>query len=233
MSTPKLPSFYLSLSQVRDSGLLTPERLSQIEEQIEDRLSMPYDDKGHPIGSARLADLSPYGRFLFVRMDHEVDEGEWAYAKRQILCAVLTEEERKLLNANAFRATSRAREDAQFAAAKKVHETEWSSWVSYGDQCYPSTEDLHEHLLCNDTPPEDYPTYCWGTRKQQVIGGLDVERVVEHSIEARGWEDMDLDDLNGVPELRAALEAFEEANTSVVSYTEDRSIAVLLERPTD
>jgi hypothetical protein len=230
-TTPKLPSFYLSLQQVRDSGLLSPERLAEIGAEIDRRLTTPVDGAGKPILTARLADLSPYGGWLYLRMDHETGDEEWAYAKRQIMTALLTEDERKLLNDNAFTAQRAANEVRAFDRAQKVTEEEWDGWVCYGDDYFPSVEDLHDHLDCEGVAREDYPTYCWATRKQQVIQGLDVEGVVDHCLDAWGWEDCEVSDLKGVPELRAALEAFEKANTDVVSYQEDRSIAVLLKVP--
>jgi hypothetical protein len=230
-TTLKIPCFYLSLQQVRDSGLLSAERLAEIDAEISRRLTNVFDSEGRVILNTRCADLSPYGRFLYPKMDHETGAEEWAYAKGQIMTALLTEDERKLLNDNAFTAQRATNEARAFDRAQKVAEEEWDGWVCYGDDYFPSVEDLHDRLACDGVAREDYPTYCWATRKQRVIQGLDAESVVEHCLDAWGWEDMDLFDLNGIPQLRAALEAFEKANADVVSYHEDRSIAVLLKVP--
>ncbi len=86
-------------------------------------------------------------------------------------------------------------------------------------------DDLCDHL---ESAGEEWPEYVWAAKPTTVIQGLDVASVVEHRIEAHGWEDMDDNDLNGVAELQAALDKFEEANATVKSYWPDYTTAILL-----
>ena len=230
-SSPPLPSFYLSLQQVRESQLLSPERMIELEAEIDRRLTKPRNAWGKVIETARLADLSPYGEWLYPRMDHEKDE-PWGYAKKQILCAILTEEEREVLKKHAFDASCVARDKAKFAKAKHVPESEWGEGVFHGDTYYSSVEDFREYWEDNQDPEEPYPEYLWAARRQVVIQGLDVVNVVEGCIDAWGYEDMGVGDLSGVEELQAALDAFTKTNEDMVSYVEDTSIAIILEQPT-
>lgn len=230
-SSSPLPSFYLSLQQVRESELLSPERMAELEAEIERRLTKPRNAWGKVIETARLADLSPYGEWLYPQMEHEMGE-PWRYVKNQILRAILTEEEREVLKKHAFVASCAARDQARFAKAKHVPEVEWKEGVYYGDTYYPSIEEFKEYWESNGDPDCPYPEYLWAARRQVVIQSLYVSDVVESQIDAWGWEGMEVKDLNGVNELRAALNAFVEANKDVVSYIEDTSIAIILEQPT-
>ena len=245
-STPPLPSFYLSLQQVRESELLSPARMAELEAEIEKRLTKPCNEvSGKVIESARLADLSPYGEWLYPRMDHEKDE-PWRYVKNQILRAILTEDERKLLNDDAFTASCAARDRIRFGKAKHIPEGEWGDGVYHGDTYYPSIEEFKDKWVSDNSDWDDvsktfivskeaeYPEYLWAARRQVVIQGLDVDGVVENCLDQGGWDDMGMGDLSGVDELQAALDVFTKANEDVVSYVEDTSIAITLEkRPLD
>lgn len=223
---PKLPSFYLSFDQVKASGLLHPDRLSELERQIEERLSIPQTPQGKPITTARLADLSPYGLFIYPRVD---SDGDWDYAKRQILAAILTEEERTLLDADAFVAARRRRKEECFAKAEHILEKDWHGGVFKGDNYYSSTEELHDYLAENLAPEDDYPTYCWAAKARRVIPEhLEVADLMQHLIEQNGWQDMETKDLRGVERLQGELDAFVDANSKVLSYWEDTSKAILL-----
>ena len=237
MSEPKLPSFYLYLSQVRESGLLSEARLSEIDAEIARRLTTPFDGNGRPILTARLADLSPYGSWLYPRMDHEpAGNEEWAYAKRQILAAILTDAERELLSKHASSAFSNRQEERQFEAAKKVPESEWGGGVFYGDDFYDSTDDLHERLASDEVELEDYPAFCWAAEPHRVIPDLEAEDLLSHIVEDRGWDEMSVDELEGVGELDAAIAKFVDQNRLIVSFRPDYKTAVVLEKhedPTD
>ena len=146
MSTPsadKRPAFYLSFEQVRDSGLLSPERLAELTAEIDRRLTTPFDSKGNPIETARLADLSPYPSYLYLRADRN-PEDPWGYPRREILSVILTDEERELLNTHAFDAQRVRREIELFNKARKVPEGEWGDGVFHGDDYYSSTDDLYD-----------------------------------------------------------------------------------------
>ena len=230
-SLPKQPHFYLSLDQVRESGLLSPERMAAVEAEIERRISIPRDEQGRPIETARLADLSPWPRYLYPRMDHDPN---WLYIRREIMAVVLTEQEREFLDKHALSAASARRNEAAFEKARKVLASEWDGWVTDGDNYWESVEaymDANADRLLDDGEPYTHK-HLWAAKPRQVIVGRDVTDVFESQMCDRGWDDMDVDDLNGVAELQKALDAFVEANRSVISYSVDYGVAVMLDAET-
>lgn len=230
----KLPPFYLSLKQVEDSGLLSQARLANLRGQIEGRLLMPQDPNGQPITSARLADLSPYGRWLYTSSPGHDDP--WHYARQQILCAILTDAERKLLKDAAYSAAEARHEAERFAKASHVSAECWKGGVCDGDRYYGSVWEYVDELewskeedgegWWNDNG--DMVSYVWAARSEPVIHSRDVADVFESQLCDNGWEDMDSGDLNGVPELQAAIEVFVEANATVTASHIDYSTAVIL-----
>lgn len=231
--TAPLPSFYLSLDQVRESQLLTPERMAAVEAEIESRISMPQDTEGRPIETARLADMSPWPRLLFARLDHE---HHWEYMHRHLLAVVLTEEERKLLDRHALSAASSRRDKERFAKATKVSAADWKGWVTDGDDYYESVDDYVDrwisgmgYSLPTELTVDDFPKYLWTAKPEQIIQATDVADVFENQMEDRGWEDCSVDDLEGVADLQAALDRFVAANAAIISHRMDYSTAILLD----
>jgi len=228
--TPKRPSFYLSVAQVRESGLLTPERWAELEAEMERRLSLPRDSEGRSITSHILADLSPYGRYLYPHMDHEPN---WGYPKKEILSVILTDQERAFLEKHALGAQSARRDAQRLEKADKILWSLWDGWVTDDDRYWESVGEYLDEVSEGDDPLTDdnaQVAYLWAARPQVVIHDLDASDVVEHLVCDRGWEDMGIDDLNGVKELQSALDAFVKANETVVSYTPDYTKAIILPR---
>lgn len=219
------PRFYLSLDQVRESQLLTPARLAAVEAEIESRISIPQDPQGRPIENARLADHSPWPRMLYPRMDHE---SNWDYMRRELLAVVLTEGERQVLDRHALSAAQGKREIAAFAKATKIKDLDYEGGVYWGDTYYPSIDEFYDNTI-DDVDKGCPPEYVWAARPQQVITSrMNVADITENEICDRGWEEMSVDDLEGVTELQAALDVFVAANAAIVSYQPDHKTAVLL-----
>lgn len=228
----KLPPFYLNLQQVTDSGLLSPDRLQDLRGQIEGRLSIPQDTSGVPITNARLADLSPYGRWLYTSTPGHDDP--WYYARQQVLAAILTEPERKLLKDAAYGAAEARREAERFAKASYVPAAHWKGGVCDGDRYWDSVGaylDDKDDELEDDPDTAALPAYVWAARSEPVIQSRDVADVFESQLCDRGYEDMTTDDLEGVATLQAALDAFVEANAAVTADHIDYSTAVILPIP--
>lgn len=227
--TQTKPIFYLSLDQVRDSGLLSPERMAEIEAEIERRISVPLTVDGQRIETARVADLSPWPRLLYTRMDHDPN---WMYIRREILAVVLTPEEREFLDKHALSAVAKARDAKRFAEATKVKDVDWLGGVFFGDDYFASIDELYdkwaELVRYDEMGFNDHPAYVWAAREQRVIHELTVADVYENHIDDWGWEDMGAEDLDGVAELQAALDAFAKANEKIVSYVPDYRTAVLI-----
>lgn len=115
----------------------------------------------------------------------------------------------------------------RFEKAEKL--TAWDGWVysdGYGHQdgYFSSLDDFMEFVLEEGI---EAPAYVWAC-KSEAFAYADVDHILEN-IEQNGYEDFDADTLDGIPELKAALEAFTEANKGVLSYTPDYSQCVLIQ----
>lgn len=227
------PSCTYSLDQVRDSGLFSSARMEAIATEIDSRISTVHDSAGRVICASRIARFADGSAFVYPKMDHEDD---WCYLKRQLLADILTPEELKMVNDHCHAGWNAAAEAKRFEKAEKLDS--WDGWVTDGDHYWDSVEtyldergDELDDLIADGTMADmtHLPAYLWVATPQQVIPDhLDVADVTEHYVCDRGWEDCGVDDLNGVKELQAALDAFVKANETVVSYTMDQSRVVLL-----
>lgn len=229
MTPTNPPQLYPDLDAIRDSGLLSPERLAEVTAAVEARISVPQDTTGRPIESARLADMSPWPRLLYTRMDHE---SNWEYMRRSLLAVVLTAEELELVNKHTHRYSDQARDQKRFEAATKVAAADWNGWVCDGDSYYPSVDELVAHwkdvVERGEMGYNDHPKYVWAARPAQIIQAFDVADAIENQIDDRGYEDMSILDLNGVSEFQAAIDAFVKANENEVSYQMDRRTAITI-----
>lgn len=210
---------YSSEEQVRESGLLTPERMAEVTAQIDARIEPCFDRAGNQLKEAFIAEC-PEGRMLFARVD---SDGQREYLRRSVMAGVLTDAELELIDKHGSAARSQRKSEDAFAKAKKVEA--WDGGAFLGDDYFASMDELCDRLASDGG---DWPQYVWAAKPQTVIGQLDVSDVVESQICDRGWEDMDTNDLRGVAELQAALDKFREANASVQSYWPDYSTAILL-----
>lgn len=207
-------------TQVRESGLLSPERMAEVSAAIDARISPCFDAQGIEIPKAKLADCGPTkGRMLFMRFHHDPD---MEYMRRDIMAGVLTDAELEMINERCLSERSAAKEAEQFEKAEKVEA--WDGGVFFGDTYFSSVDEL-----C-DTFEQDgeWAEYAWTATPETVFTGLDVAGVVEDAISNHGWEDMDVNDFHGVSELQAALDKFTEANAAVHSYRPNYKKAVLL-----
>lgn len=221
MSKTKPDYCHYNETQVRESGLLSPERMAEVSAAIDARISPCFDAQGVEIPKAKIADCGPKkGRLLFMRFDHDQD---MEYMRRDIMAAILTDEELELINDRCLSESSAAKEAEQFAKAEKVEA--WDGGVFYGDDYFASMDELCDRL--NDDN-DDWPKYVWAAEPETVFTGCSVADVVEDSISNSGWEDMEVDDFKGVAELQAALDKFTEANAGVHAFHPNYKKAVLL-----
>ncbi len=243
----KRPTLYYNLDQIIDSGLLFESRLAELNAEIDARIGLPRTESGLVIATSRVVDLRPVGATeprLFIYPRVETGDYQDAYMRREILNVLLTDEEAFRIHDYCSSASSARREERLFGEAKKVLASEWDGWVVFGDDFHQSVEefmddwvsdhqDWDDEKKCFVMDPEvlaGRPTFVWAARPQVVIPKrLDVADVTEHYVTDRGWESMDIDDLEGVKELQLALDAFVEVNKGVVSYQEDNKVAILLD----
>ena len=112
-----------------------------------------------------------------------------------------------------------------FEKAEKL--TAWDGWVyceGVNDDYFESVDDLLER--CDDEGI-DRPKYVWACKADHFVNA-DIEDITSR-LEDTAYEDFDFADLAGLSELKAALEAFNEANKDKVSYTPDYTKAVLIQ----
>lgn len=207
-------------SQIQESGLLSPERMAEVTAGITARISPCFDSEGKELQGSKIADLGEEGRILFARCE---DASAVEYMRRTILPAVLTESELDLVNEDCINARETEKSALAYSKAEKVES--WDGGAFLGDQFFSSMDDLCDHLECTG---EEWPEYVWAAYSEPVIRPIDVSEVVENEISDRGWEDMDMNDLNGVSDLQAALDKFVQANATVLAYHPDYSKAVLM-----
>jgi hypothetical protein len=212
---------HYSEEQVRESGLLSPERMAEVSATIDTRISLCYDSMGSVIPGAKLADCGPKkGRLLFARFDYATAE---EYMRREVMFGVLTDAELTLINDQCMSAQSAAREAERFAKAEKVDA--WDGGAFLGDDYFVDMDELCDRIVSDG---DEWPEYVWASKPTTVFTGASVADVVESAIADSGWEDMDEHDFNGTAELQAALDKFTEANKSVVAYYPDYSKAILM-----
>jgi len=206
--------------QIKESGLLSPERVAEVSAALDARIVPCCLPDGTPLKNAFVADHGEEGRFVYARCD---SANTVEYMRRSCLPAVLTPAELELINETCLDAREVTQNKERFAKAKKVEAWDGGAWL--GDRYFSTMDELCDHL---ESEGEEWPEYVWAACPTTVISTLDVADVVENHISDRGWEDMETSDLNGVAELQAALDAFIKANEGVVSYLPDFKTAILL-----
>jgi len=124
-----------------------------------------------------------------------------------------------------------AREAALFEAAEKV--TTWDGWIyveglGYRDGFFESVDDLLDFV--GEGEEDQMPEYAW-TCDSYPFAQVSIEEIKER-IEDSGeaYEDFDANDLDGLKELEAALDAFNKANEDVVSWTPNLKRALVLKK---
>lgn len=226
MSKPYLNSDW---DYFKASNLLSAERCAEIDREVEKR-TKPLITSGGTVVENGYTLTFPDGKsFLYLVSNYTTIQ----HHQKDLIAALLTPEELTLLN---DRASSERRADKEahlLETATKVSDLDWKDGVWWGDDFYPSVEEALDDVVTNVGDANgEIPTYFWAAKSRVVIPSLDVSNVVENWIEDRGWEDMEIDDLDGVEELQVALDKFVEQNKGVVSFELDHNIVVVLSEKT-
>ncbi len=120
------------------------------------------------------------------------------------------------------------KEADRFEKAEK--KTAWDGWVYLDgtgrDGYSESIEDFWENWENDADESAEKPKYVWACKKNH-FAVADVSDITER-IADNGYEDFDVDTLDGLDELKAAIEKFNDANKEVVSYEPDYGVAILL-----
>lgn len=208
-----------NLEQIKFSGLLSAERLAEIESEIKARISPCFDAKGVPVKGAAIADCGPERRLIFTGLP---EASAVQFMERCVLAAVLSEAELTLINDRCLAANRTAEDFRRFDKAQKLQT--WDAGIFFNETYHSSMEDFLKSLHGRTAWPE----FVWAAESRTVIAGLTVDDVVESCLADRGWDDMTTSDLEGVSELATALAQFTIANAAVVSYWPDYTKAILL-----
>jgi len=122
-----------------------------------------------------------------------------------------------------------AKEADRFEKAAKIPDTEYDGWVYLKGDFFDCVESLVEHLESqhDGEDPCSLPLYCWACTSEKVIDGSSLMHRLLDGIEA--WDEFDpTKDLDGIPALQIALEAFAEINKEVVTYNPDFTRAITI-----
>jgi hypothetical protein len=108
------------------------------------------------------------------------------------------------------------KEREQFEKSEKL--TEWDGWIyseglGHRDGYFEDVADLLEYCEEEEIDP---PSYVWVCDKIHFVNAS-IDTILDHIFD-QAYEDFDLDDLDGVDELKAAIEKFNSANFDKVSY---------------
>lgn len=219
------PYLQTDWNTVKESGLLSSERIAFLENEVT-RRTRPLVVDGKDISTARLMDYPD--KTVVITVESQGGYSPVEYHQRSLIAALLTADELKLINDEATRAWSEHKEAADYEKATKISDLEHNGGVWWGDDYFSDLDELYDRLVSDCDNPEDIPEYVWAAAPTEVIPAIGVDDVVEHYLCDRGWEDMSTDDLEGVTELQAALDRFTEANQGVVSYHPDHKTAVVI-----
>ncbi len=116
------------------------------------------------------------------------------------------------------------REFERYSKAVTIKESEYDGdHIFHGDKYYDSIEDILDDLADDEEASE----YVWAC-KDIGVKKAHLEWLTENIMEGL-WEDADESDLNGVPELEAAIEVFNKANETIRVWEVDYKTAVLVE----
>ncbi len=122
-----------------------------------------------------------------------------------------------------------AREKDRFDKAEKL--TQWDGWVfsdghGYNNGYAESVEEVLETL----ENVEDIPDYVWTADAVQFVQVSidDIKQGIEDSEQA--YEDFDANNLDGLPELKKAIDAFNNANAGKIAYHVNYKRALLVDK---
>lgn len=115
------------------------------------------------------------------------------------------------------------RERDRFEKATKIAAAEYKGDKIFADDEY--YDEIEDYLDAFEQSQE--PEYVWAC-KNIGVPLASTESLYENLLEGM-WEDADVNDLNGIDELEAAVKAFNEANRAIRVYEPDYDVAILVE----
>jgi hypothetical protein len=130
-----------------------------------------------------------------------------------------------------FKERERAKEAENFEKAEKIAAKGYEGFVfcdgaSHNDGYFESVEDFIDWAEDEYEDPSQCPVYVWACNSHPPRR-VDLSDITSNLLDDM-WEDADEYDLNGIPELQAAIDAFNEANKTILIYETDYTRAVML-----
>jgi hypothetical protein len=157
------------------------------------------------------------------------DEAEWCHGERLCACGKKVTQgyfQRTCSECESkeWRDKQTAKEAERFEKAKKIKASEYTGdHVYLGDSYYDSVEEAIDEFLEGQEPE-----YVWACT-DHGIQKASLEDLTQNIVENM-WEDADTNDLNGLEELQAAIDAFNKANESIQMWEPDFTTAILVEK---
>jgi len=124
-------------------------------------------------------------------------------------------------------------EKARFEKAKHLKPEEYTGWIysdglGWSEGYFECIDDLIDYCKEEDA---DIPEYVWATNEVH-FAQASIDDLLSN-IHDRAYEDFETESLHGLPELKKAIETFNEANKYVVSYEVDYSRAIMIAKEID
>ena len=225
------PSLYYSFEYILESGLLSPERIEEISRELKKRIQPVILQDGTTVPNARI--ITIYGGERVFVPDVSGDF-VFRYTERRVIEGILTDEELQIISKHCSQVRWRNLEKKNFEMAVKIKESDWKGGIFWGDSYYDSITDFHDMVGDDElleSAEDDMPIYLWAAKEKKVVcDSLDIcNNFLEHIIEDLGWEDMSIDDLDGVEALKNAFEAFKKENEDKKTFEIDYSTAIVLD----
>lgn len=207
-----------NLQEIRESGLLSAERMAEIDAGLASAIVPARLADGAELTSHRAVRINGSAELFHIKYPSSED-----YMIRHVLSRLLTEKEIDALNRHCFDEQHKHRNAERFSKAVKIPAADYHGYVNYGDQYYATVEEL---LEAHPLETIDGPVFA--CTPLQVIPDRHVADLLEDDIANNGYEDMGLDDLEGLDALNVAYAAFVKANEGVVSQRPDYTRAIIL-----
>lgn len=221
LSEPSLPRDWPSAKR---SGLLTPERIAEIEAQVAAHTEPLVTKSGKAIENAYILSFPDGTNWVYWVSDH----AKLDYHQRDLIAALLTADELAAIKADSGRAYESAREAARFEKATKIPDTEYSGPCFWGDEHYWGIDEAIEAIVDNGGDDGEVPAFLWAAKDELMIPALDANDLLERYTR----ECDDEIDLEGMIALQLALDDFVAVNRGFKTYDIDYSRAIVLSSET-
>ncbi len=124
------------------------------------------------------------------------------------------------------------KECERFELAEKIPAAQYAGWVfceGYGNNGFSSSvEEFLDTFEACKSEGDEQPEYVWACEEDHFVCA-DISDVTG-AMEGTAYDDFDFNDLNGLPELKTALEAFNSANQDKITYSPNYKLAVVLDK---